>query len=317
MVTKSTSLPAKAKCGKNHTFAAQYEIMRNTYLFFLLLLLASCSMQKKIVDTGFEADAATAAGNHIKALELWEKKITEDELAGRENITLAYDKAGHSALALGDTIKAENHFKLAVYHKTASLATWLFLSDFYRRADNLSLEVMALEGLAEHFPDKPETKNLMPALFKLYAQTQQWEKAVETYFLIEKERPDENLLNTWFNVNKALENKEICNETAANLLSLNPDNLNALEWKAKQSYDLGEKRYQREMDAYEKNKTRKQYAILLKELEKSTNDFKESLKFFERLYKIKPDKSYALYMGNIYARFGDEKNAARYHKLAN
>lgn len=274
-------------------------------------------MQKKIVDTGLEADAATASGDHIKALELWEKKITEDELAGRENTTLAYDKAGHSALALGDTIKAENHFKLAVYHKTASLNTWLFLSDFYHQANNLSLEVMALEGLAKHFPDKPETRNLMPVLFKLYAQTQQREKAVETYALIEKDKIDESLLNIWFDVNKALNNTAICNEISTELLAKNPDNIKALEWSAKQLYALGESRYQQETKAYEKNKTRKQYSILLKGLEKSTNDFKESLKLFERLYKINSDKAYALYIGNIYARFGDEKNASRYHKLAN
>ncbi|MDO8897322.1 MAG: hypothetical protein Q7V19_06700 [Bacteroidales bacterium] len=291
--------------------------MRNTLLVLLMLSMTSCAIQKKTIDTGLAAEAATAAGDPVKALELWEKKITEDELAGRENTTQAYDKAGHAALAVGDTIKAENHFKLAVYHKTASLKTWLFLSDFYQRADNLSLEVMALEGLAKHFPDKPETKNAMPILFKLYAQTQQWDKAVETWSHVRPENQDEALLNDWFKVNKAIKNDDACNETSSLLLAKNPNNTDALDWKAIQLYELGEQRYQQEMAAYEKNKTRKQYAVLLKGLEKSTNDFKESLKLFERLYKIKPDKAYALYMGNIYARFGDEKNAAKYHKLAN
>jgi tetratricopeptide (TPR) repeat protein len=279
--------------------------------------MTSCAIQKKTVDTMLAAESATAAGDHNKALELWEKKITEDELAGHETTTQAYDKAGHAALAVGDTTKAENHFKLAVYHKTASLKTWLFLSDFYRKADNLSLEVMALEGLLKNYPEKPETKNAMPLLFELYTQTQQWDKAVETWSHIRPENQNEDVLNNWLIVNKALKNNDVCNETSSLLLTKNPNNTDALDWKAIQLYDLGEKRYQHEMTAYERNKTRKQYATLLKGLEKSTNDFKESLKLFERLYKIKPDKAYALYMGNIYARFGDEKNAAKYHKLAN
>lgn len=291
--------------------------MRNTLLVLLILSMTSCAIQKKSVDTVLAAESATAAGDHNKALELWEKKITEDELAGRETTTQAYDKAGHAALAVGDTIKAENHFKLAVYHKTASLKTWLFLSDFYRKADNLSLEVMALEGLLKYYPEKSETKNAMPLLFELYTQTQQWDKAVETWSHVRPENQDEEVLNNWLEVNKALKNNDVCNETSSLLLTKNPNNTDALDWKAIQLYELGEKRYQQEMTAYEKNKTRKQYAALLKGLEKSTNDFKESLKLFERLYKIKPDKAYALYVGNIYARFGDEKNAAKYHKLAN
>ena len=70
------------------------------------------------------------------------------------------------------------------------------------------------------------------------------------------------------------------------------------------------------MQAYEKNKTRSQYAKLLKQLELSTADFKKSLKYFESLYSQQNVKRYALYMGNIYARFGDEKNAAKYHRLS-
>jgi hypothetical protein len=70
------------------------------------------------------------------------------------------------------------------------------------------------------------------------------------------------------------------------------------------------------MKAYEENKTRKQYARLLKAFKIVTVDFKLSLDYYTRLYKLYPRPEYAKYLGNIYARLSDEKNAKYYHNLA-
>ena len=66
------------------------------------------------------------------------------------------------------------------------------------------------------------------------------------------------------------------------------------------------------MKAYEKNKTRKQYNVLVKELDLVTADFKKALPYLEKLWKQNPGKEYAGYFANIYARFGDEKKAGYY-----
>ena len=61
-----------------------------------------------------------------------------------------------------------------------------------------------------------------------------------------------------------------------------------------------------------KNKTRKQYRILVKELELSTADFKKSLGLFEKLWKMEPSDKYAGYMANIHTRFGEYDKAKYY-----
>ena len=60
--------------------------------------------------------------------------------------------------------------------------------------------------------------------------------------------------------------------------------------------------------------TNKQYKILLEQLELSTADFKKSLVYLEKLWKLEPGKKYASYFANIYARFGDEAKAKSYEK---
>ncbi len=103
------------------------------------------------------------------------------------------------------------------------------------------------------------------------------------------------------------------------LLDLNPRHPAALEWNAKKYFWQGENRYKREMEAYENNKTTRQYRILLKELKKSTRDYKKALGFFEKLWAVKPSERerYASYLATIYARFGDKEKADHYKKFLN
>lgn len=291
--------------------------MRKILLFFLLAgMLASCSVLKKATTKFEAAEAAEQAGDYTKALQIWEEMIANDEQNGTASSSPAYDRAGQAALKTADTLTAEKHFKMAVYHQTASAETWSFLSNYYHQQDNLSLEVMALEGLVKNFPDNPKTIEAVPGLFSLYVETAQWEKASELWPKMKSVHEDSVYLSQWLAVNKALDNDENANQTADLLLKKDPANLSALEWNAMRYYKKGEERYQREMQAYEKNKTRSQYAKLLKQLELSTADFKKSLKYFESLYSQQKEKRHALYMANIYARFGDEKNAAKYQRLS-
>jgi hypothetical protein len=113
-------------------------------------------------------------------------------------------------------------------------------------------------------------------------------------------------------INQGLKNDDVCDELSSLLLKNYPDNIVALEWKAKKYFYKAEIKYQKEMDIYEKHKTRKQYAKLLKAIDVVNDNFTISLKYFKKLYKIKPDSSYAKYLGNISARFNDKEKAAYY-----
>jgi tetratricopeptide (TPR) repeat protein len=121
-------------------------------------------------------------------------------------------------------------------------------------------------------------------------------------------------LEKYFELNKQLGNDEVCDSVSLALLELNPENVNGLEWNAVKIYHQAEQRYQQEMAKYEKNHTRSQYHILLKELDKVTADFRVALGYFEKLWKLNPDarSDYAGFMSNIHLRFNDEQKANYY-----
>ncbi|MDD3700172.1 MAG: hypothetical protein WCR58_00935 [Bacteroidales bacterium] len=283
-------------------------------LLLLITVFTSCS--SLMTSSADAAKASERTGNYAKALSMWEKQIEQEEKAGTASTTIAYDRAGQAALHLGDTVTAEKHFKMAVYYTTASAETWSFLANYYQFTDQLSPEVMALEGLLENFPQHELTHNSIVRLFTLYYETAQWENAMHLWQQIPEVHQDIDYLNRWFDINKTLQNTDSCNQIATRMLTLKPDHSKALEWQAVQAYNLGETRYQQEMKAYENNKTHAQYAKLLKGLDQATIDYKKSLKLFEDLYHRYPHKRYALYIGNIYARFGDEAKASKYHTLS-
>ncbi|HQO50486.1 MAG TPA: hypothetical protein PK939_08655, partial [Bacteroidales bacterium] len=223
--------------------------------------------------------------------------------------------AGKAALGLADTTKAERYFKLAVYHQTASAKVYDFLAKYYHQTGNLSKEVMALEGLEQQHPATTEARKALPQLFERYVETAQWDEAAATWHKIETDEKT-GLLSQWMTVALQRKDTTAADETATAILSGYPDHYEARMWQAKRYYEKGETRYQQEMAAYEKNKTNAQYAKLLKGLDASTADFKEALKRFESLFLASPDPRTALYIANIYARFGDEKKATKYRKLS-
>ncbi|MBZ0243688.1 MAG: hypothetical protein K8F24_10770, partial [Bacteroidales bacterium] len=173
-----------------------------------------------------------------------------------------------------------------------------------------------LEPLIDLFAESEQAKAEKLRLYQIYFETEQWEKATVLWPPNTGAAQDESLLNTYFTAQKKLGNDEQLDELSAELLALNPENKAALEWKAIALYNKGEDRYQKELQEYENNKTNRQYKIMLAGLDASTKSFKQSLKIFEKLYGRETDKRYALYMANIYARFGDESNAKRYQKLS-
>jgi hypothetical protein len=141
------------------------------------------------------------------------------------------------------------------------------------------------------------------------------DNALETWVRMdEKSKNEISNMKTFFTINKQKENTDVCDSLSLVILEQEPANVDALEWNGNKYYWLGENRYQREMEKYNKNKTSKQYKILLGELDLATADFKKSLPYFEKLWNIEPGEKYASYFMNIYARFGDETKVNYYKK---
>lgn len=307
---------------KNRNFASLFiylNYLMQKYLVILLsmaiLFIGGCSPALKL-SKNEQAKQAFDTGELEKSLQLYEEIIAAEEATGSLEVTNHYEEAAKTAEALGDMTKAESYYKLAIYYKTASADAYQKLARYYRQQDNISKESGMLEPLLNLFPKSEQAKAEKTRLYQIYIETAQWEKAVALWPPNAEADQDENLLNTFFTAQKKLGNDEEVDKLSAALLKLNPQNKAALEWKAIALYNEGENRYQKELQDYESNKTNRQYKIMLAGLDASTASFKQSLKIFEKLYNEEVNKTYALYIANIYARFGDESNAKRYQKLS-
>ncbi len=276
-----------------------------------VFLLVACGAPKVLVSHKENAEVASSQGNYSQAVELWQQYFDQtpiEEVAGVD-----FADAAKTAFKAGDSNLALGWFDQARYKNYADAEMYATLSKIFREKKNISKELNALEYITENFSESSAQIN--SRLFDVYVEIESPEKALQVWGELDKTTQNElPKLNTYFLVQKELKNTTVCDSVSLVLLNEDPQNVEALEWNAKKYYWKGENRYQSEMDKYNKKKTTRQYKILLKELDKATADFKRSLKYFDKLWKIEPGKKYASYFANIYARFGDEKRSKSYQK---
>ncbi len=286
--------------------------MRSGIIFLLaILLLAGCSSTKQLGSIKTNAETFGNNGKYEQAVTAWNQYFMQtpvDEIAAAD-----FAKAAKAAFRSGQTAQAIAWFDQARYKNYSDPEMYLALAEIFREQDNLSKELSALEYYTEHFGKNNQEVNAR--LFALYTQIDDLRKAKSAWNSMgEAGKNNEENLVRFLEVNKKLENDAVSDSVAAEILKIDPNQTDALDWMAKKYYWAGQNRYDREMKKYEQNKTRKQYTILLKELDKVTADFKKALPYLEKLWKQNPGKEYAGYFANIYARFGDEEKADFYKK---
>lgn len=281
----------------------------------ILLFLASCATLRQGNQLTEDAHIAFLNQDYETALASYEQFIQEN--AG--DITLIpdsiYRDAGLSAFYLEQPGKAMDYLINIRHSDVANAQTQYALALLNREIDNLSREITALESYVENYPEGEHIEKMRERLFETYAQSRNYEKALPLWSEIEgNARKDESLLNDYFTILKELEKEEDeLYNVASELLALNPDNTDALYYLATHYFYRAENRYQSEMEAYERNRTHRQYAQLLKAFELVNADFRKSLNHFLHLYSIDPQRRYARFIGNIYLRFEDREKAKYYH----
>ena len=279
------------------------------------LFVVSCSTPKVLVDYKVNAEQAELHGDYEKAAMTWKQYF--DQFPGMNDLDgSVYAQAAQTAWKAGEISQAIDWFDQARFRDFASAEMYSTLTDIYRKQNNLSKELSALEFLKKNFENEVEGVN--SRLFSIYDEIDMTEKALGAWEEMSQEKKSiEPNLEKYFEMNRQLGNEEILDSVSLVLLELNPDNVNGLEWNATRIYHQAEERYQREMKKYENNRTRSQYRILLKELDKVTADFRVALGYFEKLWELKPEsrKEYAGYMSNIHLRFNDEQKANYYRNF--
>ncbi|MBW6533479.1 MAG: hypothetical protein K0B11_00585 [Mariniphaga sp.] len=279
------------------------------------IFVVSCSAPKVLVDYKLNAEQAELQGDYEKAAIAWKQYLKQfpgmNDLDGS-----VYAQAAQAAYNAGEIDQAVDWFDQARFRDFASAEMYSTLAEIYRKQDNLSRELSSLEFLQENFDGEVEGVN--SRLFAIYNEIDMTEKALDVWEEMPQEaKGTEPNLEKYFELNKQLGNDEILDSVSIVLLELNPENVNGLEWNATKFYHQAEERYQREMARYENNRTRSQYRILLKELDKVTADFRVALGYFEKLWEFKPEsrKDYAGYMSNIHVRFNNEQKASYYRSF--
>ena len=285
--------------------------------FAILLIVSSCSGTKNITQLSENAETAYQKGNYETSLNNLKQVIEHYEKAGTQKECPVYAKAAECAMHLGQTDVAEDYLEKNTYTNFVSGDTYLMLAKIYKNQDNLSKQMMALQDYKEKFPNGSRINDVNKDLFEIYVESQNWEPAEKIWpELPDSTRSDEGMMELYFKVDKTLKKDLNCDELATELLKINENNTTALEWQGAKYFWQAENLYQTSLKEYNKNKTNKQYRILLKALDVVTADFKKSLEFFQKLYKLDPQKEYAQYLGNIYTRLDDKKKAEYYYKLA-
>lgn len=273
------------------------------------VLLYSCGAPKVLTTSKTDAAGFETTGNFVQATNAWEQYFNQtsiDETAGAD-----FAQAAKTAFKANNLVKAKSWFDQARYKNYADAEMYETLAKIYHSEDNLSKELSALEYCIENYGSENVAVNTR--LFTIYSEIDSNEKALQMWENMDAaSKSTEENLNQYFKVNKTIENTAVCDSVSLALLTLNPENMNALEWNAKKYYWAGQNRYKSEMDKYNRKKTTKNYKILLKELELVTADFKKALTYLDKLWKQKPGKEYAGYLANIYALFGDEKKTNFY-----
>lgn len=285
------------------------------FILVVALLAAACSGPKVVTAPALSgkalAEKAAAEGNFVQATEAWKQyfgQIPLDKTAGAD-----FSEAAQIAYKAGDAAQAVSWFDQARYKNYGDATMYLTLAEIYQSQKNISKELTALEFVEENYPEKKSETS--QRLFQIYHEIKEPQKALAAYENMgEPQKAELSNLDELFDVKRELKDTIACNELSLKILEKQPDNVDALEWNAWKFYWNGENRYQREMEKYNRNKTNKQYKILLDQLELSTADFKKSLVYLDQLWKLNPGKKYASYYANIYARFGDEAKAKSFEK---
>ena len=304
------------QCFQNvYICALNYKLKRMKRIVWLLIAVISLGVVGCATTGGVSTPKETAEmvfnnRDYAKALKMVEAEINRYEDADQKVPVNLYALAGNAAFALGDIQKAIVQYELAQYYNYVDELMYDNMLKHFVEIDNLSKEITALEAYTQNKPDGPKVEERNLQLLYKYVESKNWELGKNLWTKVSHlEEGNPKLTEAFLIINKELEDKATADQLAAKLLKIDAKNAIALEWLAYKYYWKAENRYQAEMAAYEKKKTRTTYAKLIKALDAVTVDFRKSLNYYQRLYKIVPDKKHARLLGNIYARMNDKEKS--------
>lgn len=300
----------------------------NTLLVFSLIavvFLASCTASKKSTNTNADnsaqkqqdANAAFSTGDFQKSLALYEEVIETKRSQNKRVDSTIYQNAGLAAWELKQADKTIQYLELAKRYPIATDKTYSILAKAFLEKDNLSKEISNLEAYLTKYPQGTELKEVQKQLFFAYVKSENWDSANKLWANLDTNTQKElKFVSGYFRVCKQLNLKNQLDKIAQQLLKLDANNIEALEYLAEKYYYLAENSYTREMKAYQANKTDKQYQQLLAAYKVYFENYRIAKEYFLRLYQLDPKSRYATFLGNIFTRYENKEKADYYYNLA-
>lgn len=286
-------------------------------LLMTIIIVNGCASIGHLARLSEEADQAFMAGDYERALTVYQELIDTERSHDRSVEGIFYQRAGIAAYETGNTDRAIEYMEFARHTEAADANTFLVLAKSYREIDNLSREITNLERYVEMFPDGEAFDEMQRRLFETLIESLNWQQAYDLWpKLAGNPYQEEDLLASYVKVNQALGKDEKAADIAEKVLDLNVYNKIALDFLGRRHFHDAVNRYNREMRAYEANRTNRQYAQLLEALEVINTDLRIALNYFTRLYEQDPRPEYAGFLANIYERFQDEERASYYRRRA-
>lgn len=283
-------------------------------ILIIVLGLAGC----KTAHVTTEAPPAVPSempADPLEALAFWKKYIDYKSARQEEILTSEYANAARYAFHAGEPDLAIQWMETALNSGLDNPEAHLLLADSYKIKDNLTREMNRLKHLAENYPEFSSAHGVYGRLFTIYLEVDPQQAFSMWNLLSGSEKSSEKNLDAYFRHAMKLENKELSDSLSLELLRINPKHVPALEWNAEKYFGIAEAHYQKEMDKYNKNRNHVQYQFLLNALKVITEEFKQSLGYFERLWEIDQNPRYAAFMSNIYARFNNPEKTNYYRKF--
>jgi hypothetical protein len=299
----------------------------NTLLAIILIaavLIAGCTATKKTTQVKTDesiqkyqdANTALSNGEYQKALTLYEEIIELKKTQNQKVDSTIYPNAGVAAWLQKQTDKTIQYLELAKRFLVANDKTYSILAKAFLEQDNLSKEITNLDAYVTKYPQGVEIIAVKKQLFFAYVKSENWELAYKIWPNLDNPQNDIQLLNGYYKVNEKLEYKNQLEKIAQQLLKLDANNIEALEFFAEKYYYLAENSYVKEMKAYQANKTDKQYQQLLAAYKVYFENYKIAKDYFLKLYQINPKPRYATFLGNIFTRYENKEKADYYYNLA-
>lgn len=293
--------------------------IRKLLPLFALSILVSCAISK--TSQGIkQADLLFEQQEFAKALTQYNFVIETFENKGKQADGKTYARAGISAFKTGNTEEAITFFDKARYEEYTSDAMHYYHAKSYLSIDNLSKEMTALETLVNNYPNSPYYNEGTQRLMETYVESKNWELGISMYRKLKEDEQDKTRnLELYLQLCAGSNKQGEADKVAQRLLNRDSKNITALGYLGEKYYWMAENSYLKEMKAYKKNRTQKQYKILLKALDECTTNYKKSRDYLRSAYHAAsaPNKSYANYLSRIYLRLEDKEKAAFWESKSN